>query len=210
MTMIHRIPCGIVNCYLLTGETGSILVDACNPGMGDGIRKAIGNAEVKLIVLTHGHSDHIGSTAYLRDQMHAPIAMSGMDVELIANPRMRKLYGHTPLGCILARASETAMADAGTSKFEPDILLSDGDDLSHYGVQASIITLPGHTAGSIGVLTNEHELVAGDAAFHMLRPTGARIYEDRAAMEQSISKMRQRGVERLYVGHGSPFRMSAI
>ena len=210
MTQIKRIPCGIVNCYLLSGDGGSVLVDACNPGMGETILSAIEGADVKLILLTHGHSDHIGSAAYLREKLQAPIAMHAADVELITNPGARQLYGHTLLGRALARASATTMENAGIPPFEPDVLLSDGDDLSRYGVRADMIALPGHTAGSIGVLTEERDLIAGDAACHMLRPTVARIYEDRAAMEQSIAKMRQRGVQRLYVGHGSPFLLSAI
>lgn len=210
MTQIKRIPCGIVNCYLLTGDQGSILVDTGNPGMTDAILSAIPNADVRLILLTHGHSDHIGSAACLRDRLHAPIAMHEADKVLITNPNARKLYAHTPLGRMLSRMSESTMEHAGTPAFEPDLLLSDGDSLSPYGVHASVVYLPGHTAGSIGVLTDENDLIAGDAACHMLRPTAARLYEDRAMMERSIDKMNDLSVRRLYVGHGAPFPLSAI
>jgi glyoxylase-like metal-dependent hydrolase (beta-lactamase superfamily II) len=47
-------------------------------------------------------------------------------------------------------------------KFKPDIFLRDGQDLGEYGFGAKIIHLPGHTKGSIGILTEEGDLFAGD------------------------------------------------
>jgi len=49
-----------------------------------------------------------------------------------------------------------------SDRFTPDILLEDGYDLSHYGLNAKVISLPGHSRGSIGILTKEGDLFCGD------------------------------------------------
>ena len=38
-------------------------------------------------------------------------------------------------------------------RFTPDLHLADGDDLAQYGLEAAILSLPGHSRGSVGVLT---------------------------------------------------------
>lgn len=206
MTSIKRIPCGIVNCYLLTGDTGSILIDTGNPGDADKIEKALNGTPISLILLTHGHTDHCGAAAELHERLKAPIAMHEADVELIENPNVRKLYGHTFLGHILAKASASTMENGKVKPFAPDVLVDDGFSLKPYGVSAHIVTLSGHTKGSIGILTDEGNMIVGDAAFHMLRPTSARIYEDRAQMEKSVEKMKNLCNGLLYVGHGRAIR----
>ena len=85
-----------------------------------------------------------------------------------------------------------------------DVFFEDGQSLADYGADARVVALPGHTPGSIGVLTPEGELILGDAMFHMLRPTGSRLYEDRAEMERSLEKISKLPVKRIFPGHGKP------
>lgn len=210
MVTIRRVSCGIVNCYLLSGESGSVLIDAGNPNCGKMILRKLGDIKVSLILLTHGHSDHIGSAADLSEKLHAPIAMNQADVPLITEPCSCKLHGHTALGRILAGASEATMKNASVAPFTPEVLVDEGFELSSYGISAHVIALPGHTAGSIGVLTDAGDVIVGDAAFHMFRPTGARIYEDREAMEASVAKIKRLCTGRIYVGHGGPIKPSVL
>ena len=48
--------------------------------------------------------------------------------------------------------------------FEPDVLLEDGQDLSSYGLDARVVLLPGHSRGSIGILTGDGSLFCGEIA----------------------------------------------
>lgn len=210
MSTIARIPCGIVNCYLLRGDTGSILIDTGNPNDADRITVALNGTAINLILLTHGHTDHCGAAAELRERLKAPIAMSEADVELIANPNARKLYGHTLLGRVLAKASATTMENGKVKPFKPDVTVDDGFVLTPYGVTARVIALPGHTKGSVGVLTEQGDMLVGDAAFHMLRPTSARIYEDREQMEESMEKIKSICKGSIYVGHGKAIKPTDI
>jgi glyoxylase-like metal-dependent hydrolase (beta-lactamase superfamily II) len=51
--------------------------------------------------------------------------------------------------------------------FTSDLILEDGENLEGYGLKASILHLPGHTKGSIAILTEDGSLFAGDTFFNM-------------------------------------------
>lgn len=204
--MVERIKCRAVNCYLLTGSEGSVLADAGNPSDVSRIYGRVKDKNVRLILLTHGHPDHIGAASGLARLLHVPIAMSREDAVLLEAPAVRKkLHGHTFLGWILALTSNWSLRGGADIRLSPDIWLEDGQDLTEYGVEARIVSLPGHTKGSVGVLTGEKEFIVGDALFHITRPTTALLYENREQMEKSAGIIIRSGARFLYAGHGSPF-----
>lgn len=207
--MIKRIKRGTVNCHLLTGKGGSILIDACNPSDATFIYERVKDENVRLIVLTHGHPDHIGGAAELARRLSVPVAMGRGDAELLEPSGERPLHTHTLMGRMLKRATNVLVLriDAAVC---PDIWLEDGDDLSEYGVEAKVIALPGHTRGSIGVLAGTGDFFVGDALFNILRPTGALLYEDREQMERSVDVIARSRATHIHVGHGRPIPTSKI
>ena len=204
--MIERIRIGYANCYLLSGGGGSILIDSCNYKDGPKIYKRIKDKSVKLILLTHGHFDHVSSAKYLSDRLHVPIAMSEKDLRILGKGEESVLHGATALGKIFSLFSKPVLKKATYSAFTPDLLLTDGQDLSKYGVRARVVALPGHTQGSIGVLTKDKDFVVGDAMFNIIRPTIARIFEDKETMLQSVEKIKKSPARTIYVGHGRPIK----
>lgn len=204
--MVERIKISYANCYLLSGEGGSILIDTCNYKDGPKILERVKNKNVKLILLTHGHFDHVSSAEYLAKRLNVPIALSEKDVPIIGKGEDSILHGSTPLGRIIAAGSKPVLKKARYSVFAPDVLLEDGQDLSKYGVKAHIVELPGHTKGSVGVLTDDGDIIVGDAMFNIARPTGSRIFEDKDTMEQSMEKIKNSGAKTIYVGHGNPIK----
>jgi hydroxyacylglutathione hydrolase len=92
-------------------------------------------------------------------------------------------------------------------KCKPDILVGDGDDLSQYGLDGRVVYIPGHTTGSIGVLTGEGDFFCGDLLTNSGRPEKNRLVDDEAEMDASIEKLKTLGVKTVYPGHGKPFRM---
>ena len=58
MSRIKRVHCGDVNCHLVQGEQGAILVDTGRAGYGEKLLPLCRQWDVRLIVLTHGHLDH--------------------------------------------------------------------------------------------------------------------------------------------------------
>ena len=75
---------GGVNCYLLEVDNGFVLIDTGFPTkrkfLDETLKKALNKSEegpkkLKLIILTHGDSDHVGNSKFLREKYDAKIAM---------------------------------------------------------------------------------------------------------------------------------------
>ncbi|MGW4517169.1 MBL fold metallo-hydrolase [Streptomyces sp. NPDC004393] len=95
-----------------------------------------------------------------------------------------------------------------TEPFEPDVLIRGETHLSNFGVKARVMPTPGHTAGSVSVLTDHGDLVAGDlVATPFLgfgkRPANPPFHDDRLGNLASLREMLALGPTKLHVGHGA-------
>ena len=92
---VYRVPARAANAYLVEADNGLVLVDTGLPGSEKRILKAIEGlgrkpADVKLILLTHRHLDHIGSAAALKGaqlikRADLPLAVSLVVVLQLSN-----------------------------------------------------------------------------------------------------------------------------
>lgn len=190
------------NCYIVTQDKQSVLVDTGVKGFEDKILKQCEGKAIKLIVLTHGHIDHMQNAVYLARKLQVPIAMHEKDIPLLEDNLCREMKSRGFLGNIVRFFSEMSAKSAKTEKFEPDILLKEGDNLCEFGVDAEVIELPGHTAGSIGLKVGTDALLAGDALMHMVKAGPALLYEEYEQMLQSVQKIQNMGNIKIYFGHG--------
>ena len=204
MAKIERIACGMVNCYLLTGEDGSVLIDTGETGYKEKVRRECKNKNVRLLVLTHGHIDHIQNAASLTREWKIPIAMHEKDQELVQNQFAQSLKGSGIFGKALAAASKRKMRLQEIENFVPEILLKEGDTLERFGVPATVIELPGHTKGSIGLDVKRQAVIVGDALMHMVLPGIAGIYEDKRQLLESAKRIAAFSGRIVYFGHGAP------
>ena len=141
------------NCSLVFNEENKrgAIVD---PG-GDvpTILKAIEQSDVTIekILLTHGHIDHAGGAAELRDAL-------GVQIE---GPHKDDLF---LLNDLPTKGAQFGMADSRSAM--PDRWLNDGDEVEVAGLKFSILHAPGHSPGSV-VLFNEENRFAlmGDVLF---------------------------------------------
>jgi len=121
-----------------------------------------------LIVLTHGGFDHIGNAVFLREKFGTKIAMhkddSGMAEhgDMFWNRKTRKTLIKI-IALILFRFGKS-------DRFEPDLFIDDGYAFSEYGFSATVLTLPEHSKGSIGILTAEGNLICGDLFYNIDKP----------------------------------------
>ncbi len=202
----RRIICGNVNCYLLSQNGRGVLVDAAGRGFEEKIRRECKKAGVKieLIFLTHGHVDHIYNAAALAAGWGVPIAMSEKDTELIVNQFSQRMQARGLKGRALCFASRQLMERTEIPYFTPDILLKEGDSLREFGLDAHILQMSGHTAGSIGLDVAGRWLFVGDAMMNLFRPESPCLFADRAEAERSAEKICALGQRTLYFGHGKP------
>lgn len=203
---------GNINAYLLLGRR-PVVVDAGTPGSGRKIYDRIAGhgvdpKDIALIVLTHGHIDHFGAAAELHRLTGAPIAGHVADLGPYRTGRVREPYVTTgPMGRLLERV---AALHAQTEPVEPHILVRDEMSLLDHGIEARIMPTPGHTAGSISVLTDSGDLIAGDlvaGSFMGLiagKPAKPPFHDDPLRNLASLREMLELNPTRLHVGHGGP------
>lgn len=204
MSMVKRIKCGNVNCYIVFDGEAGILIDTGKSEYLDNVVEACKPYKIKLLVLTHAHYDHAENAAALSELFEAPIAMHKDDVNLIESNNSQTMSAGTFLGKIVLSASLRDFTKRKMREFAPSVFLKDGDDLTEYGINAKVVGLPGHTKGSIGIDIGEKELIVGDALMNMFYPTVSMLYNDEKSMLESARKITGLGERTVYFGHGKP------
>jgi hydroxyacylglutathione hydrolase len=230
---IIRIDLEGVNCYLGKSEEGFILFDTGGHIILDkkftNRREALVSqldkegcrpGNLKAIVLTHGDNDHVANAAYLREKYQTIIAMHGDDRELVDNvtldKMMRSFHYRSLLFKIIFRLMKkqitkiTAKTLQDFVSFKPDIILEEGNNLSQFGFSANIIHLPGHTPGSIGILFENGDFIAGDFFANIKKPELAQNANDFNQLRRSVEKIKSFNITSIYPGHGTPFSASKV
>jgi hydroxyacylglutathione hydrolase len=153
--MIHEIlPVGPLqcNCSIIGDETTreAMVIDP-----GDNIEDVIAliakhQLQVKQIVITHAHIDHVGGAMKLRAATGAPILLNQND--------------HALLKMLDMQAAWVGMASPG--KVDIDQSVKQADTIKAGSLVANVIETPGHTEGSICLyFPAENKLIAGDTLF---------------------------------------------
>jgi hydroxyacylglutathione hydrolase len=207
---------GSVNCYLLKNESGCLLIDTGATNQRSELERHLESAGcrlggLKLVVLTHGDFDHTGNAAYLRLKFDVKIAMHAGDAGMLVRGDMswNRKRGHF----LLAKVVPLLFKFGGSERCEPDFYLDDGSSLVEFGFDARVLALPGHSAGSIGILAavgdpstgSRPALVCGDLLDNTRKPTLNSIMDDPPAASASLQKLKSLPIGMVYPGHGRPF-----
>lgn len=143
--IIKAIPAGIydANCYIVMDEKTKDAVVLDPGGDGEMLERAIKDmgANVKSILLTHGHMDHVGGVEYLSDKLNVPFYISKIDEEYMEKDNY--VFG---------------------SIRNANGYLEDGNALSFGSLNIKVIATPGHTKGGLCFLI-EDKLFTGDTLF---------------------------------------------
>jgi len=153
--MIHEIlPVGLLqcNCSVIGDKTSreAIVIDP-----GDDIQDVLAlvrkhNLQVKQIVVTHAHIDHVGAAMKLRTATGAPILLNQNDYALLKMLDVQAAWIGVPM----------------PGKVEVDHSLSQADTVKAGALEANVIHTPGHTEGSICLyFPADKKLIAGDTLF---------------------------------------------
>jgi hydroxyacylglutathione hydrolase len=201
---------GSVNCYLVETGAGYVLIDTGGSNKRSELDRELRSAgcepgNLRLILLTHGDFDHTGSAAYLRKKFGAKIAMHKDDSGMAERGDMfwNRKSGNT----IIRMLAPILFRFGQANRFEPDISVEDGCALSEFGFDATVLTIPGHSKGSIGILTAAGDLFCGDLFDNTKKPALNSIMDDLAAANASVEKLGGFAIHTVYPGHGKPFPM---
>ncbi len=201
---------GSVNCYLIETDAGYVLIDTGPSQRRSQIHEELVKAgcapgDLQLILLTHGDFDHTGNGAYLRETFGAKVCMHRGDSGMAERGDM---FWNRRKGNRLIRLIAPIFFRFGKAeRFEPDLYVEDGDVLTEYGLDAQVLSIPGHSKGSIGVLTAAGELFCGDLLENGDKPALNSIMDDPAEANASVEKLRGYPIRTVYPGHGDPFAM---
>jgi len=206
---------GFTTAYIVRDE-GTIMVDTGFPGSEEIIlsfleKHGLSPDEVRLIIVTHGHADHAGSAAALKEVTGALVAAGHLEVGRLRTGRSGKLAPTGLAGHIFRLYCERKFNRY--PPVEPDILIDSNYDLIVHGVHGRIVPTPGHTAGSVSVLLESGDAIVGDlffASFPFGSPAVPYFADDFYEWNGSIRSVLERSTGRIYIAHGGPFDVETI
>jgi hydroxyacylglutathione hydrolase len=204
---VQPVSLGGANIYLIKTDSGHILVDAGMPNLGARLDRMFVDAgvdpkSVQLIVLTHGHLDHIGSVAYAKQATGGKVLCHRSLAASLANSKIERAVPQTKnLGIRVMNALSRLLKFEGV---EPDIKMDDEYNLSEYGVAGHIIHTPGHSASSVSIVLDNGEALIGDL---VREEDGGEIglgafYEDEPLLLESLEKVAALEPTTIYLSHG--------
>ena len=211
---------GNSNTYLLPAQEGYVLVDAGYPGNAawfftmlnyHGLRPN----DIKLIVVTHAHFDHVGGLKAIQERSGAPVMVHEWEAPLLAAGKMRMPGANNFFTkMVYAAGSERVELWLRFRACQPDIIISGDRSLADFGLEAQVLHTPGHTPGSLSVVTAEGDAFVGDLTVNYY-PFGLGPYLPGGADEpENISsswrKVLEAGAKRIHPGHGAPFDAEAL
>ena len=164
------------NVYIISDDEACFVVDpACQPRS---ILKALGERVPAGIVITHGHWDHTGAAAALREETGAPVIASAQDEGRITGERGEARHRQLTTPCTVDRT------------------VADGDVLEIGNMKWQVIATPGHTPGGLCFYLPTDDanrgapvLVSGDTLFAGTHGRTDFPESDPAAMSASLKRL---------------------
>ena len=208
---IHPISNGWSTAYLVVDGSEAMLVDASTPEISPHVLAKLAevHAQLRLIVLTHFHFDHVGAADAVRAATGARVAIHRADAANLRAGGPLHLHATSAPAKLLVHK----FSGGDNPPVVPDIGLTDDEDLTlHGGIGRSFAT-PGHTLGSISVLLPDGTVLTGDAltaspiGHHAAGPIFA---DDEPASRRSVTTIASSTRGDVRIAHGGLLDRASI
>ena len=175
------------NCSLIIDEktNQSALVD-CNE-FSQKMIDMIGDTDLKYILLTHGHFDHIIGVKSVKEKYGAQVVISKEDEPMLNSSKL----------------SLAVFCNAPQNNVDADIIVKDGDEITLGEIIIKVMSTPGHTSGSVCYIA-ENCIFSGDTLFYC---SCGRTDFPSGSPEQMMSSLQKLkaldGDYKVYTGHNN-------
>ncbi|GIM92898.1 MBL fold metallo-hydrolase [Paractinoplanes toevensis] len=207
---VFELGLGFVNVHLVVTDDGVVLIDTGLPrrskqierGLRE-IRKQIG--DVRTVLLTHNHFDHIGNVADLRQRSGARVFAHAADAPVITGAIRPEVKG------LLPRLIGKVMT-AEPTKIDQLITADESEPIPGF----TAVHTPGHTRGHVSYLLDRAGgvLFAGDTAGGgkdgTLVSGPKQVSADPAEQDRSVAKLATHNFEHAVFGHGRAMSGRAV
>jgi glyoxylase-like metal-dependent hydrolase (beta-lactamase superfamily II) len=199
---------GPARVYYVASE--HTVIDTGLPGNVDKILSGLAQIgvsplEVKRIILTHHHPDHVGNLFELKKRTGSQVVAHSLDAEYISGRRQRRAPKPVVGKLLFEMMSITGIGRV--PNVDVDRMVEDGDEMNGF----KVIHTPGHTPGHICLLYGKY-LFSGD----LLRATPGAFEEtphlftgDVQLARASVGKVAQLEFESLLSSHHPPYAFGA-
>ncbi|MDJ0396217.1 MBL fold metallo-hydrolase [Rhodococcus sp. G-MC3] len=171
-------------CYIVTdpGTSQSVVID---PGQGaarvvsEHLR--LHGLDAVAVVLTHGHMDHSWDAVPLASELDVPLGIHPADEQSLVNPEV----------LLPEDFPNSALADYPRVPARRRLELLDGTIVAVGALQARVISIPGHTPGSVmfSIDAGHAALFAGDSLHHFGPGLAAPPAGDRSTLRKSLGRV---------------------
>lgn len=142
--------------------------------------------DVKYIILTHGHGDHIGCVPKLKEVTNACIIADSEEKEILLDKKKNLSY----------------RMHCGAIEFDADKYVNDGDFIKLEGLKLKFIHTPGHTKGCMCIKIDNH-MFTGDTLFAGSMGRTDLYSGDNNQMRKSLNRLKKYEDNIIvYPGHG--------
>ena len=205
---VYRIVSGSSNVFLVTNGTRMILIDTSVQSKYAKIKKALKLLKcrkIDLLILTHVHFDHVENAVLLKQEYQPKIVVHTKDASYLEAGKHPIPKGTNPLTKLLVdKLGKKISSLVSYDAVNADIIVEDEIDLNSYGINAHIISTPGHTSGSMSVIVDHEIAIVGDAMFGVFKNS---VYppfaNDIKSMIESWGKLYDTGCKTFLPSHGS-------
>ena len=211
---VHVVPMGMVNAFLIEGQEGLTLIDAGFPRKETAVFEAIRGLgrrsdELKHLIFTHGHPDHIGSAAAIVRETGARTYMHPLDIPMAESGGPFRPMRPAPG---LSRQVMCRLFYDHNERVAPvtiDQPLSDGEILPIAG-GFEVIHTPGHCAGQVALLWSKGRMLfAADVCMNLMGLGDPLGFESLRDGRESQRKLAGFSFDAAGFGHGEPIAKDA-